>query len=190
MKKINLPFVFAFILLLSLNSCTRFYGIKKPIEFPMESNDELNRASLSEEKMQLPILINDASIKSREQDIDVVLLANNEKTSTIITPMQKNILSAHDVKQNVVPVTKVTSAPSTPEEKMDGFAVAGFVTGLVGMLFAGIVLGIVAIILSSIALTRIKKSDVPKRGKGLAVAGLILGILGLVLSVILLAVLL
>ena len=62
--------------------------------------------------------------------------------------------------------------------KTNGFAVAGFVIGLVSLFVAGIPLGTVAIVFSAIALGQIQKKG--EKGKGFAIAGLILGIVGVV----------
>ncbi len=63
----------------------------------------------------------------------------------------------------------------------DGFAIAGFVTGVVGLFAFGIILGILAIVFSGISLKRIRRDPDLKKGRGLAIAGLILGIVATVL---------
>ncbi len=66
------------------------------------------------------------------------------------------------------------------EGTTDGMAIAGFVTGLVGLFVFGIVLGILGIVFSTIALKRIKRDPEVRKGRGLAIAGLVTGIVGLV----------
>jgi len=66
----------------------------------------------------------------------------------------------------------------------DGFAIAGFVIGLVSLFIAGIPLGIVAIVFSIIATGRIKKNG--SKGRGFAIAGLVLGLVGVIGAIVLL----
>lgn len=69
--------------------------------------------------------------------------------------------------------------------RTNGFAVAGFVIGLVSLFVAGIPLGTVALVFSGIALGQIEERG--EKGKGFAIAGLILGIIGVVGATIVLA---
>ncbi len=71
---------------------------------------------------------------------------------------------------------EVSQVPTKPAR---GFAIAGFVTGLVSLLILPGLFGILAVIFSSIALARLKK-DPTQTGRGMAIAGLILGIAGIV----------
>lgn len=89
-----------------------------------------------------------------------------------------------DIKKN----GKKAHQANTPEggSKTDGFAIAGFVLGLVSLFFAGILLGILAIIFSAISLGRIQNSGGALNGKGFAIAGLVLGIVGVVGAIIVL----
>ena len=73
---------------------------------------------------------------------------------------------------------------TTGQGETDGFAIAGFVIGLVSLFIAGIPLGIVAIVFSIIATGRIKKNGT--KGRGFAIAGLVLGLVGVVGAIILL----
>ncbi len=82
------------------------------------------------------------------------------------------------------PVPTSMGAPSyasyapmvTTPASFDGFAIAGFVLGILGG-------SILAIVFSVVALSRIKKKAT--RGKGMAIAGLVLGILGTIAWVLL-----
>ena len=76
-------------------------------------------------------------------------------------------------------------AGSPASDKTNGFAVAGFVIGLVSIFVAGIPLGTVALVFSGIALGQIEKKG--EKGRGFAIAGLILGIVGVVGATIVLA---
>jgi hypothetical protein len=71
-------------------------------------------------------------------------------------------------------------------QKTNGFAIAGFIFGLLGFLTGfGAILGLV---FSAIGLSRIKKNPKRFRGRGLAIAGLVLSIIviGIVLLILLL----
>jgi hypothetical protein len=89
-----------------------------------------------------------------------------------------------DIKKNA----KKAQQANTPDEgsKTDGFAIAGFVLGLLSLFIAGIPLGILAIVFSAISMGRIDKSQGSLNGKGFAIAGLILGIVGVVGAIIVL----
>jgi len=63
------------------------------------------------------------------------------------------------------------------EGKTHGLAIASLVLGIVGFFFAGFVLGILAIIFGAISLKKIKRSGGFLNGKGMAIAGLVLGII-------------
>ncbi len=71
---------------------------------------------------------------------------------------------------------EVSQLPAKPAR---GFAIAGFVTGLVSLLILPGLFGVLAVIFSSIALARLKKNP-SQTGRGMAIAGLILGIAGIV----------
>lgn len=66
-----------------------------------------------------------------------------------------------------------------------GFAVAGFVCSLVGLIVFGIPLGILSVVFSGIALGRLKTNP-NQAGKGMAIAGLVLGILDITLVALIL----
>jgi hypothetical protein len=77
----------------------------------------------------------------------------------------------------------VQQAPS------NGLGTAGFVTGLLGLIFCwvpvfGIVLGILGVILGGVGISSGKKKGA---GTGLAIAGLVLGLISLVPSIIIIA---
>lgn len=66
----------------------------------------------------------------------------------------------------------------------NGLAIAGFVCGLVGLLFFSVILGPLAIIFGGVGLNRAKRGA---PHKGLAIAAIVLGIVDLVLFIVLLA---
>jgi hypothetical protein len=79
---------------------------------------------------------------------------------------------------------------ATPEAaRGNSMAIAGFVTGLLGLIlsiipilfYAGIVLDVVGIVLGAIGRSRAKEPGVPHRG--LATAGLVMGIVGLIVFI-------
>ena len=80
------------------------------------------------------------------------------------------------------PTNKVDKEPIA-ETKTNGFAITGFVIGLVSMLIDPVgIFGTLAVVFSSIGLGKIKNNG--QKGKGLAITGLILGIIALVWLVI------
>jgi len=89
------------------------------------------------------------------------------------------------VKAGIVKDHKHHSVTDTPAAKTNGFALSGFIIGLVSLFVAGIPLGIVAVIFSSIAMGQIKKKG--EKGSGFAIAGLILGFIGIIGAIIVLA---
>jgi hypothetical protein len=71
-----------------------------------------------------------------------------------------------------------------------GMSIAGFVTGLLGLLFCwfafvGVPLGLLGVVLGAVALSK-AKTDGSKTG--LAKAGIVLGALGVVIAVVLISV--
>jgi hypothetical protein len=77
----------------------------------------------------------------------------------------------------------------TPAQPGNGLGVAGFVTGLLGLIFCwvpalGIVLAVVGVILSGVGIATGKKKGA---STGLAIAGLVLGIIALIPAIIILA---
>lgn len=77
------------------------------------------------------------------------------------------------------------------QKRGNGMAVAGFVTGLLALIFAVTILlfvlayplGIPGLIFSAIGLRR-ANADPTRGGKGLAIAGLVLSIIALILAVL------
>ncbi|MEP6794931.1 MAG: DUF4190 domain-containing protein [Saprospiraceae bacterium] len=66
----------------------------------------------------------------------------------------------------------------------EGFAIAGFVIGIVSVLLISLLFGILAIIFSAISLRKIRKYDGLYKGRGLATAGLVMGIVAVSLWVL------
>jgi hypothetical protein len=73
------------------------------------------------------------------------------------------------------------------EPKMNGMALTGFISSMLGIVLSffliGIVIGIVATVFSAIGLGKINKEPTKWKGKGLAIAGLVLGIIEIVVSI-------
>ena len=81
------------------------------------------------------------------------------------------------------PINTKGSKENGGEQKTNGFAITGFVIGLVSMLIDPVgIFGTMAVVFSSIGLGKIKNNG--QKGKGLAITGLILGIVALVWLVI------
>jgi len=75
--------------------------------------------------------------------------------------------------------------PQPGERKISGMAVASFVLSLCGFFCAGFILGLLAVIFGGVALSAINK-DPRLGGKGLAIAGLVIGIIDLAVWIVLL----
>ena len=81
------------------------------------------------------------------------------------------------------PINNKGANKDAVQQKTNGFAITGFVIGLVSMLIDPVgIFGTLAVVFSSIGLGKIKNNG--QKGKGLAVTGLILGIVALVWLVI------
>lgn len=99
------------------------------------------------------------------------------KEKTVLKVLKRKLNKASKVKKTAIP----------DEAQMDGLAIAGFVTGLVGLFVFGIILGALGVVFSSIALKRIKREPENRSGRGLAIAGLVLGIVSVVGALVVLA---
>ncbi|MBK9981398.1 MAG: DUF4190 domain-containing protein [Saprospiraceae bacterium] len=73
------------------------------------------------------------------------------------------------------------------QSSTEGFAIAGFVIGIVSVLLISLLFGILAIVFSAISLSKIRKYDGLYKGRGLATAGLVMGIVAVSLWVLVLA---
>ncbi len=82
--------------------------------------------------------------------------------------------------------TSVSSLQQMNYIPMDGLAIAGFISGIVGLLVFGIPLGAIAIIFGALSLSKINKYPDKFRGRGLATASLVLGIIDVVGVILLL----
>lgn len=82
---------------------------------------------------------------------------------------------------------RIIGNANTSNASMNGFALAGFICSLVGLILFGLILGVVAIILSAIGLSKINKDPLGWNGRGFAIAGIIIGILDIIGWIIFLA---
>jgi len=192
MKKNMTTALLVTIVLLTMNSCARYYGIKRPIAIP-----ETKEIANQQEAVQQPPVLQEIELLQAEATVAAAGVQKNSNNVNVVLPKPKymetftlNQAEKHDNIHQLVPVVKVLSATAESGARMDGFAVAGFVLSLVGVFIAAYILGTLGIIFSAIGLVRINKSDGTKRGRGLAIAGLILGILGIVITTILLLIIL
>lgn len=131
----------------------------------------------------VPISKSKAEIKSvLELDAnDLISLQRKdleEKIGRKLTFKEK--LALPFVKKKLKKNTGLSGRQALEQAKTDGFAIAGFVTGLVSLFLFGFILGVVGIVFSAIALGRIKREPETRTGKGFAIAGLILGIVGVI----------
>lgn len=188
MKKNMTAALMATILLITMNSCARYYGIKKPIAIPekrevaeqQEPSFEPTPETLLTQTTE-PIETPKLALVSPENKI---LVAPEQNQGELVIIDKPSANATTNIKK--APIVQVISKPADNDAKMDGFAVAGFVVSIVGFFVAGLILGSLGIIFSAIALVRINKSNGSKRGRGLAITGLILGIVAVVLTAILL----
>lgn len=175
------------ILLITMNSCARYYGIKKPIAIPEKREFAKQQDSANENQQETivtqtaqPIDTPELKLVSPEETIQLAQAGNQPELIIVDKP------STPTTTYSKAPIVKAVATAADDEAKMDGFAIAGFVVSIVGFFIAGLILGSLGIIFSSIALLRINKSNGSKRGRGLAITGLILGIVAVVLTAILL----
>lgn len=81
------------------------------------------------------------------------------------------------------PVAPMQAAPVAPAGKTDGFAIAGFVCGIIGALCCTYI-AIPGLICSILSLVNIKKGKVNGKLKWMAITGIVLSAIGLALMVI------
>lgn len=103
------------------------------------------------------------------------------KAIAVHKPTIKERFSAFVIKK--VLKLKMFSTPAPDGTKMNGMAVAGFITGVLGIFVLPTLLGALGIIFSAVGLVKVLKNPDIYKGKGLAIAGLICGIVALVIGV-------
>jgi hypothetical protein len=131
-----------------------------------------------------PIVVEDNSsllVKTKNSEI-----TKNEKnrllSNQIVTTNEKEIKIVPLIKSELK--KKLKKSKKTDEEsKMSGMAIAGFVCGILGLIFVLItgwpfLLGTLGVIFSGIGMSQTSKG---MKGKGFAIAGLISGILAILL---------
>ncbi len=75
------------------------------------------------------------------------------------------------------PFSPAPMAPMPMSERTNGLAVAGLVSGILGLFCCGPIFATLALIFSAVALGQINR-DPMQRGRALAIAGIVLAILG------------
>lgn len=180
--------------MLLVGGCSRYYGIKKPL--PETSFSKTHEPAVK----NAPVTV---SIEPKQVDfytmVDSGISIQPALQAELVSPVQEKTSNG-----NFPPFSSKSQQPAVNNKhddgtlisipipwaeedlKMDGMAVAGFVTGIVGLFIFGYILGAIAIIFSAISLSRIKKKPEIFKGKGLATTGLILGIVDIVLLTIIL----
>jgi len=107
-------------------------------------------------------------------DLDKKQLA--EKMNRSLTWKEKMAVSW--VKRKAKKAKKGSKRERVEHAKTDGMAIAGFVTGILGICFGfSLLFAILGVVFSAISLKRIRRNP-DLGGKGLATAGLVLGIVG------------
>jgi hypothetical protein len=74
--------------------------------------------------------------------------------------------------------------PVNAPAKTEGLAIAGFVSGLVGLFIAGIPLGTLGVIFGAVSLNKMKKYPGRFKGRGLAIASIVLGFIAVIGAII------
>lgn len=83
-------------------------------------------------------------------------------------------------KRKAKKATKKQHRKNSHDGGTDAMAIAGFVLGVLGLLYWGFILGLLGVIFSAIALRRIKRNP-SLGGRSLAIAGLVTGIVAIFL---------
>lgn len=179
-----------------MSSCARFYGFKQPLAerepvVPKKSNQTEQQKIQSEPE----IVFNSDEKSIQEATVTPEFLAGADLLGAEVLQLSTTTLSpdittqtiSNEIQPSIAEKESILAAGEGDDRKMDGFAVAGFVVSLVGLLIFGYVFGAIAIIFSAISLARISKRKEELKGKGLAVAGLVIGIADIVLLAILMA---
>jgi hypothetical protein len=112
------------------------------------------------------------SVDSKEDLSDLT----KKEQRQIVKPYKKELKSA--VK------SYVQSRSGQQQKSALGFAIASIVCGIIGLFVAGFILGILAIIFGGIALKRIRMNP-SLQGRGLAITGMVLGLIDVILLAIL-----
>ncbi|MGY1618374.1 hypothetical protein ACI797_16665 [Geodermatophilus sp. SYSU D00691] len=107
-------------------------------------------------------------------------------TSEPYTPAQPEQVQPAYAQPQYAPQTVFVQAPAQPG---NGLGVAGFVTGLLGLIFCwvpalGILLAVLGVILGGVGIATGKKKGAPT---GLAIAGLVLGVIALIPAIVIIS---
>ncbi len=117
------------------------------------------------------------TFETREKMYKKNALANS---TSYTQPLAENISnSANPIYANILPQD---NAP-----QIEGLGLAGFVSGLIGLIVAAIPFGLVATIFGAISLSKIIRNPAKYKGIGFAIASLVLGIIDVVFGIIIVA---
>lgn len=134
--------------------------------------------------------INAKVIEITDTEIKYKKCSNLNGPTYSVYKSQVSVIKYINGTEETFPASDSTSGGSAPKSKADltveGFAIAGFIPSIIGIVFAGLPLGILAIIFSLISFNRIKNNPDKYRGKGLAIAAFIIGALDVIFIMILL----
>lgn len=122
---------------------------------------------------------------------DNFTISSNNYGNSIRTKIEQKVEKSKNklrkkINKNVEKI-KTSNSVNGGEPKTEGFGLAGFITGLVGLFIFGILFGLIAIIFGAISLGKINKNPDRFKGKGFAITSLILGIIDVVGFLIVLA---
>ncbi len=102
------------------------------------------------------------------------VVLNNNIQNALKAEDDINVLPKPISNENVIS----TPNPKSNGLSMDGFALTGFITGILSFFILPFLFGTIAVIFSAIGLARIIKGK--SRGKGFAITGLVLGIISFI----------
>jgi hypothetical protein len=111
-----------------------------------------------------------------------LLFFNNSADATAIASATLPMASIDRVEvPHPLPIEEHYTTPGSGGERIqtDGFAIAGFITGVFSLFVAGLVFGILGVVFGVVAYNRIRAKST-RKGRGLAIAGIVLGAIGIV----------
>ncbi len=154
-----------------------------------ELSDESNTANI----IQSPqINIQNSPSPSAEYNDNVIENVESQPFATETNYLKVKSVSPYIPKHSSseAKILKSTNNYQDSSPQIEGLGLAGFVSGIVGLLIFGIPLGTVAIVFGAISLAKIKKNPKKFSGRGFAIASLTLGIINVVAVILLLALIL
>ena len=177
---------------------------------------EIDRSIASNIEISAPLIVGSSVkdiflVKNKSDECDIIILGTGEEVSAKVIEIGKEqirykkcenlsgpdyVINKSEVfiikyfdgsKDIITPRNSGSSRINENERKTQGFAVAGFVLSILGLIVAGIPLGILAMIFGSIGLGKISREPKRFKGRGLAIASIIIGAIAIIAAVIFIA---